>query len=167
MITQQQALKTTEKYVVWLMVIIGFSFISLQAISFVSSRAKAVVVNNDHITMSRNELLSLIRVFITIVLSFAGAWLFSKKKSSGWVMSFANLSLFTTILAAILYGVVVQSDSLDIMALIGCFSVLILFIGIVFLFRKSTRLKYRADSKSILSALALFIVLGIFYFFLQ
>ncbi len=161
------SLNTREKYVVALMFIIAACFLLLQIVSIVSSRAKAVVVEDDAIRMSRNEMLSFVRVAITIILSLTGALLFRKINRSGWVISMAVLLLFTLILTAILYGIYSTFQLLDITMAAGGIGVMILLLGIIFLLVPATRKKFRAGRNGILAALVLFILLGAMFFFLQ
>src|SRR5688500_1084536 len=126
MIEQRPSLNSREKYVVGLMFIIAACFLLLQIVSILSSRAKAVVVEEDTIRMSTNEMLSFIRVAITIILGLTGAILLKKVNSAGWVISMAVLLLFTLILGAILYGIFNTFQQLDLMMGIGLLGVLIL-----------------------------------------
>ena len=167
MIEQRPSLNFREKYVVFLMFIIAACFLLLQIVSFISSRAKAVVVEEDTIRMSTNEMLSFIRVAITIILGLTGALLLRKIKAAGWVISMAVLLLFTLILGAILYGIFITFQQLDWMMGIGLLGVMILLTGVVFLFVPATRKKFRAGRNSILAALLLFILLSGMFFFLQ
>jgi hypothetical protein len=165
---QRPSLNTREKYVVVLMFIIAACFLLLQVVSMISSRAKAVVVDDDTIRMSRNEILSFMRVVISIVLSFAGAVLLKKLKRSGWVISVAVLLLFTLILGAILYAIAITlQGEFDITMGLGAVGVMVLLLGIIFLFIPSTRKKFRAGRNGILAALLLFLLLGGMFFFLQ
>ncbi len=161
------SLNGREKYVLALMFIIAACFLLLQIVSIVSSRAKAVVVDNDSIRMSRNEMLSFARVAITIVLSLSGALFFRKIKQSGWVISMAILLLFTLILTAILYGIFTTFEQLDFTMALGGVAVMILLLGIVFLLIPATRKKFRAGRNGFLAALMLFLLLGVMFFFLQ
>src|SRR5688572_12764619 len=161
------SLNSREKYVLALMFIIAACFLLLQIVSIVSSRAKAVVVDDDSIRMGRSEMLSFIRVAITIVLSLTGGILFKKIQRSGWVISMAVLLLFTLILSAILYGVYQTFDQLDLTMALGVVAVMILFLGIIFLLVPGTRKKFRAGRNGFLAALLLFLLLGTMFFFLQ
>ena len=164
---KQPHLNIREKYVVALMFIIAACFLLLQVVAIISSRAKAIVVEADSIRMSRNEIYSFIRVGLTIVLSLAGAILFSRKKAIGWTLSFAVLLLFTLILGAILYGIINTFQTFDLTIIMGLFGLLVLILGIVFLLLPDTRQKFRAGRKLILTALLLFILMGGMFFFLQ
>ena len=163
----KSSLNTREKYVVALMFIIAACFLLLQIVSIISSRAKAVVVQDDTISISRNEMLSFVRVAITIILGLTGAVLLNKIKSAGWVISMAVLLLFTLILGAILYGIFNTFQQMDLMMAFGLLGVLILVTGVVFLLVPATRKKFRAGRNSILAALLLFILLSGMFFFLQ
>lgn len=164
---QRPSLNTREKYVVVLMFIIAGCFLLLQIVSIVSSKAKAVVVDDDSISISRNEMLSFMRVAITIVLSLTGAVLLQKIKRSGWVISVSILMLFTLILGAILYGIFTAFQEMDVTLTFGLFAVLILLMGIIFLFTPGTRKKFRVGRNGILAALLLFLLLGGMFFYLQ
>jgi hypothetical protein len=164
---ESQRLNGREKYVLLLMFIIAACFLLLQIVSIISSRAKALVVDDDTIRMSRNEMLSFMRVAITIILSLAGALLLRKVKLAGWVISVAVLLLFTVILSAILYGIFNTYQQMDVTMAFGLLAVLILITGVIFMFITGTRKKFRAGRNSILAALLLFCILTGMFFFLQ
>ena len=161
------SLNTREKYVVALMFIIAACFLLLQVVSIISSRAKAVIVEDDSIRMSKNEMLSFLRVTVTIILSLTGAILLSKIKKAGWVISMAVLLLFSLIIGAILYGIATTYGEPDLTMAFGALAVLILLVGIVFLLIPDTRKKFRAGRNGMLAALVLFMLLGGMFFFLQ
>lgn len=157
-------LSSTEKYIVWLMFIIAAVFILLQVLSILSSRARVMSVSEGNITMNATEVYSFIRVGLSIVISLSGAFLFIRLIPLGWSISFAVLSVFTLILSGILYANFATFESAVIIGIAGIF---ILLLGIGFLFRRSTRQKFRVGKNRILIGLLLFLFLSVFYFFLQ
>ena len=157
-------LTASEKYVLILMYLIGGVFLILQIVSFVSTKSKIFNTAEGMININRNELLSLLRVVTTIILSFAGAILFTKGKSSGWSINLAVLIFFTLLLGSMLYA---NFNTPDLSMGIGIFLMLLMGLGIVFLLLRRTRAKYKASSASLLVVAALLAFLLFFYIYLQ
>ena len=160
----RQPLTGTEKYVVGLMYIIGGMFLILQVVSLLSTKSKVFNTSEGTISINRNELLSFLRVLITIILSFAGAILFSRRKSVGWSINLAVLIFFTLLLGSMMYS---NYNTPDVIMGIGVFVMVLMIVAILFLLFKTTRIKYKVNHVSAVIAVVLLVFLLFFYIYLQ
>lgn len=159
-----QALTGREKYIVALMYIIGGMFLILQVVSILSSKSTIFNSADGMVSINRNELLSFLRVLTTIILSFAGAILFTKRKAAGWSINLAVLIFFTILLGSMLYT---NYHTPDLGMGIGGFVMLLLIVAILFLLFRNTRVKYKVNRSSVIGAVSLLLFLLGFYIYLQ
>lgn len=152
-------------YAACLILLVGTIYLFAQADAFFS--LGSTTIKGDVIQLSKNEILSHLRSILTIILCFTGGILLLKIKSPGWIISQAILLLLLSILTGILLSNMSNIKELNIsgIGLIGGISLLLL--AILFLMQNKTRQKFNINRKSFLAVLLIFVLLSVFYFFLQ
>ena len=160
------SLNRKEKFVAYLLLVLGIIVLLIQIMSFLSSAPATSSVEGDMIRMSKSELLSNFRTFLTIVFCFAGSRLLLLKKNAGWIIGFSILLLFVVLLSALLFSYLrIEQFSYSLVVLIA--GIAIMLMGAIFLLLKETRQKFMVSKKSFLLTTAVFILLIVVYFVLQ
>jgi hypothetical protein len=154
--------KGREIYSASLLLLIGTIYLVAQADSFFS--IASIYVEGDVIKLSKNEFLSHLRTVITIILCFCAGILLLRLKRSGWIISQSLLVL----LLSIAIGIFISNFSgfsLSFIAL--AVAIFLLLIAIIFLLLNPTRQKFMVSGKDYLYTIFLFVILALFYFYLQ
>lgn len=154
-----------EKFAGLLVLLIGIIYLLWQVIDFISSKSGAYAVKEGALQISTSELLNHIRSIVSILLALLGGWLLLKGKRAGWVIGVALLFLLNVIAAGIMIASYTAVDNLN--KIVGGVLVLPLLLALIFLLLPSARLKYKVGRTTLVTTVALIILLIGLYFFLQ
>lgn len=154
-----------EKFAGLLVLLIGIIYLLWQVIDFISSKSGGYAVKEGALQVSTSELFNHIRSIVSILLAFMGGWLLLKGKRAGWVIGVALLFLLNVIAAGIMIASYAAVDNLN--KIVGGVLVLPLLLALIFLLLPSARLKYKVGRNTLVTTVALIILLIGLYFFLQ
>ena len=154
-----------EWYVVLILLLIGSMYLALQLTSMIHSYSRSASVNGDTITISKSELLTDIRTFITVIICLTGAIGILLRKSFGWVTGISVYLIFLFITAGGWMNAINMRLGPQIIFLV--FITALLLLAIFILLSRPLREKFMVNRKHLVVAGILTLSLAAFYFLLQ
>lgn len=154
-----------EIFVASILFLVGTIYLVLQIASMSSGTSRSSTIASDVIVLNRSEVLSDIRTFTTILLSFAGGIGLLKAKRFGWVFALPIFIVLLGISSAGWFWMV--NSSFDISYFLVPVATLILVTALILLLLKSTRRRLGIGSRDYLITAILVALLLVLYFVLQ
>lgn len=154
-----------ERFAAILVLLIGVFYLLWLVTDFLSSKSDAYTVKEGAVHISTAELMIHVRSIASAILAFLGGFLLLRGQRAGWVIGVPLLLLLLIIAGGIMTANYQYTDMTSKIA--GGAVVFVLFLGLLFLFLPSARLKYKVTKVTFLSALLLLLLLVGLYFFVQ
>jgi hypothetical protein len=140
-------------------------YLALQLTSMIHSYSRSSSVNGDTIIISKSELLTDIRTFITVIICLTGATGILLRKPFGWVMGISIYMIFLFITAGGWVNAINMRLGPQLLFLFIVTA--LLFLAIFILMSKPLREKLMVNRKHYTIAGILILCLAAFYFLLQ
>ena len=160
-----EKLSWREKFAARLLLLIGIGFAVMQVMSILSSKANGYKADESVITISRGELLSDLKTYLTIFLALVGSILLFRQKRWGWIIGLPMLLVYMFLSGFGVYSYIYGSvyDTTLVFLLIVFVALLLSF---VFLVIPSARRKYKVGKYTYLPTLVFLMAICAMYFFL-
>jgi hypothetical protein len=163
-----QKLSWKEKYAGVMVLLIGIIYLLMQIANLSSNTSHPYAIQNGALMIDKNELFTDIRTYLIIIMGITAGWLLLKGKTAGWILGLPVLLLSITFFLVIsVQHIIGTNGKVDASMLTPGIAVLLLLLGIIFLFLPSARQKYRASKSIVLLTLLLFVAMGGLYYYLQ
>lgn len=76
-----------EKMAGWVLLFIGFLFLSMQLLDYISSREDRISIQREQLSMNVGKLLADLKTYLIIILALTGGWLLLRRNRWGWIIA--------------------------------------------------------------------------------
>lgn len=154
----------------WLIIILllgaGLFYLFLQIVSIFQNGLTLFSASDDHIIISRAEIMYELRTWSTILFCLAGSFLYYKIRKAGWIISVGVLALFVLIAVGGM-ATIFKMGLIDISTYFLGLVTIVLAYAFVTLFTPATRKQFQLIRNDFLVAGVFTFFLLSFYFFAQ
>lgn len=154
----------------WLIIILlfgaGLFYLILQIVSIFQNGFTLFQTSEDHIVISRTEIMYELRSWSTIILCLTGAFFYYKFRKAGWIISLGMLTLFVLIAIGGMLTIF-KMGLIDISTYFLGLVTIILFYALITLFTPATRKQFQLIRNDFIVAGVFTLLLLSFYFLAQ
>jgi hypothetical protein len=154
-----------EWYLIIILLLIGGMYLALQLTSMIHSYSRSSSIEGDTITISKSELLTDIRTFVTVILCLAAAVGLMLRKTFGWVTGISIYIIFLFVTSGGWINAINMQLGPQLVFLLVI--TVLLLLAIFILVSRPIREKFAVNRKHLISAGILTLCLAAIYFLLQ